>query len=209
VTKLIGYARVSTRQQSTDRQELDLLAAGVRRDDLYVDHGISGARASRPSFDRAVDALQAGDTLVITTLDRLGRSTQNMLAFADEIRSRGAGLRVLNLGGGDVDTATPMGSMLFTIMAALGQMEHEIKKERVVDSIAKRRAAGKDLGGRPRIITDSQIRSARQLIDGGESAAQVARNLGMSRATLYRRSRALGQLADHTGGEIPTDATAS
>jgi DNA invertase Pin-like site-specific DNA recombinase len=106
VTKLIGYARVSTRQQSTDRQQVDILAVGVRRDDLYVDHGISGARTSRPYFDRALDALEAGDTLVITTLDRLGRSTQNMLAFAEELRARGAGLRVLNLGG-DVDTATP------------------------------------------------------------------------------------------------------
>ncbi len=202
VTKLIGYARVSTRQQSTDRQEIDLLAAGVRRDDLYVDHGISGARASRPSFDRAVEALQSGDTLVITTLDRLGRSTQNMLAFADEIRGRGAGLRVLNLGGGDVDTSTPMGSMVFTVMAALGQMEYEIKKERVVDSIAKRRDAGKDLGGRPRAITDSQIRSARQLIDGGEPVAQVARDLGMSRATFYRRSRALAPLAEPSDGPL-------
>lgn len=151
MTKLIGYARVSTRQQSTDRQKVDLLAAGVRRDDLYVDNGVSGARASRPNFDRALDAIEEGDTLVITTLDRLGRSTQNMLAFAEELRGRGAGLRVLNLGGGDVDTATPMGSMLFTIMAALGQMEHEIKRERVLDSIAKRRTAGKNLGGRPRI----------------------------------------------------------
>lgn len=196
MTKLIGYARVSTRQQSTDRQKVDLLAAGVRRDDLYVDNGVSGARASRPHFDRALDALEAGDTLVITTLDRLGRSTQNMLAFAEELRGRGAGLRVLNLGGGDVDTATPMGSMLFTIMAALGQMEHEIKRERVLDSIAKRRNAGRNLGGRPRVITDSQIRNARSLIDSGEPAAEVARNLGMSRATFYRRARALGLLPD-------------
>jgi len=201
VTKLIGYARVSTRQQSTDRQQADILAAGVRRDDLYVDQGVSGARATRPHFDRALDALEDGDTLVITTLDRLGRSTQNMLAFAEELRGRGAGLRVLNLGGGDVDTATPMGSMLFTIMAALGQMEHEIKRERVVDSIAKRRAAGKDLGGRPRIITDSQISNARRLIEGGEPAAQVSRDLGMSRATFYRRSRALGPLQDPSDGE--------
>ena len=148
MTKLIGYARVSTRQQSTDRQQADLLAAGVRRDDLYVDHGVSGARASRPQFDRALDALIDGDTLVITTLDRLGRSTQNMLAFADELRGRGAGLRVLNLGGGDVDTATPMGSMLFTIMAALAQMEHEIKRERVTDSISKREAGGRPPGHR-------------------------------------------------------------
>lgn len=129
MAKLIGYARVSTRHQSTDRQRADLLAADVRRDDLYIDHGVSGARAPRPHFDRALDALMEGDTLVITTLDRLGRSTQNMLAFADELRKRNAGLRVLNLGGGDVDTATPMVSMLFTIMAALAQMEHEIKGE--------------------------------------------------------------------------------
>ena len=191
MAKLIGYARVSTRQQSTDRQEQDLLAAGVRRDDLYVDHGVSGARASRPEFDRALEALVEGDTLVITTLDRLGRSTQNMLAFANELRDRGAGLRVLNLGGGDVDTTTPMGSMLFTIMAALAQMEHEIKSERVTDSISKRRAAGKNLGGRPVRVTDSQIRAAVRLVDAGEPAAQVARDLGMSRATFYRRSRLL------------------
>ncbi|MBG6109060.1 recombinase family protein [Frigoribacterium sp. CG_9.8] len=189
--KLIGYARVSTKQQSSDRQQIDLLAAGVRRDDLYVDNGVSGAQASRPQFNRALDALIEGDTLVITTLDRLGRSTQNMLAFADELRGRGAGLRVLNLGGGDVDTSTPMGSMLFTIMAALAQMEHEIKSERIVDSISKRKAAGQNLGGRPRRITDSQIRSALSLIQGGTPVAQVARDLGMSRATFYRRSRAL------------------
>jgi len=189
--KLIGYARVSTRQHSTDRQQADLLAAGVRRDDVYVDHDVSGAQASRPQFDRALEALHDGDTLVITTLDRLGRSTQNMLAFADELRHRGAGLRVLNLGGGDVDTSTPMGSMLFTIMAALAQMEHEIKRERVTDSIAKRRAAGQDLGGRPQRVTDSQVRSALRLVEGGTPAAQVARDLGMSRATFYRRSKAL------------------
>lgn len=191
MTKLIGYARVSTKTQTTDRQEADLLAAGVRRDDLYVDRGVSGARASRPEFDRALVALEAGDTLVVTTLDRLGRSTQNMLALADELRGRGAGLRVLNLGGGDVDTSTPMGSMLFTIMAALAQMEHDIKRERVTDSIAKRRVAGQSLGGRPQRITDSQIRNAVHLVDAGQPAAQVARDLGMSRATFYRRSRSL------------------
>ena len=191
MVKLIGYARVSTRQQSTDRQEVDLLAVGVRRDDLYVDQGVSGARASRPRLDRALDALEGGDTLVITTLDRLGRSTHNMLAFAEELRDRGVGLRVLNLGAVDVDTSTPMGSMLFTVMAALSQMEYEIKRERIIDSISKRRDAGRDLGGRPRQVTDSQVRSAIDLVQGGKPAAQVARDLGMSRATFYRRSRAL------------------
>lgn len=192
IVKLIGYARVSTRDQSTDRQEADLLAAGVRRDDLYVDHGVSGAQASRPQLNAALTAMIEGDTLVIATLDRLGRSTQNMLDFAEELKTRGVGLRVLNLGGGDVDTSTPMGSMLFTIMAALAQMEYEIKRERAADSLRKRRAAGKDLGGRPRRVTESQIRNAIRLVENGEPAAQVARDLGMSRATFYRRRDALG-----------------
>ena len=182
---------MSTRQQDADRQVQDLLGAGVRRDDIYIDSGVSGGRASRPAFDGAVAALEEGDTLVITTLDRLGRSTQNMLAFAEALRGKGAGLRVLNLGGGDVDTHTPMGSMVFTVMAALAQMELEIKRERITDSVAKRRAAGKDLGGRRQTFTDSQIRNALRLIDAGEPATQVARDLGMSRATLYRRMREL------------------
>ena len=120
VGKLIGYAQVSTRNQDTDRQEQDLLAAGVRRDDLYVDHGMSGARASRPEFDKAILALHEGDILAVTTLDRLGRSTQ---------------------------------------------MELEIKRERITDSVSKRRAAGKDLGGRRIQFTDSQIRSSRRLVE--------------------------------------------
>lgn len=185
--KLIGYARVSTRAQDSDRQITDLLGAGVRRDDLYTDQGVSGARASRPGFDKALEALQEGDTLVITTLDRLGRSTANMLDLAKAFRERGIGLRVLNLGGGDVDTDTPMGSMVFTVMAALAQMELEIKRERITDSVSKRRAAGKDLGGRRERFTNSQIDNARRLIDSGQPATQVARDLGMSRATLYRR----------------------
>jgi DNA invertase Pin-like site-specific DNA recombinase len=193
--KLIGYARVSTKAQDTDRQEQDLLAAGVRRDDLYVDHGVSGARATRVELDKALGALHDGDTLVITTLDRLGRSTVNMLTLANELRTKGAGLRVLNLGGGDVDTSTPMGGMVFTVMAALGQMELEIKRERINDSVSKRRAAGKDLGGRKAQFTDSQVRNAARLIESGEPATQVARDLGMSRATLYRRMDALAQKA--------------
>jgi DNA invertase Pin-like site-specific DNA recombinase len=173
----------------------DLLSAGVRRDDLYVDHGVSGARASRPRLDAALHALEAGDTLVVTTLDRLGRSTQNMLAFSELLRSRGAGLRVLNLGGGNVDTSTPMGSMVFTVMAAPAQMELEINRERVTDSVTKRRAAGRDLGGRRETFTNSQIRNAARLISAGEPASHGARDLGMWRATLYRRVRGVGAAA--------------
>ena len=88
--------------------------------------GMSNARASRPQFDRALTALEAGDTLVITTLDRLGRSTQTMLDFTGGLRGRGARLRVLSLGGGDVDTSTPMGSMLFTIRAVLLNLQQSL-----------------------------------------------------------------------------------
>lgn len=185
--KLIGYARVSTKGQDTDRQETDILAAGVRRDDLYVDRGVSGARASRVGLDQARAALQEDDTLVIATLDRLGRSTQNMLALATELKDKGINLRVLNLGGGNVDTATPMGQMMFTVMAGLAEMELAIKRERINDSVSRRRAKGMDLGGRKAQFTDSQIENAKNLIEGGKPAAQVARDLGMSRATLYRR----------------------
>jgi DNA invertase Pin-like site-specific DNA recombinase len=85
------------------------------------------------------------------------------------------------------DTKTPVGSMLFTVMAALAQMELDIKRERVTDSVSKRRAAGKDLGGRRQQYTDSQLRMAWKAVEAGEPAAQVARDMGISRATLYRR----------------------
>lgn len=185
--KFIGYARVSTKAQDADRQVLNFVEAGVRRDDLYIDHGVRGARASRPGFVQALEALHERDTLVITTLDRLGRSTVNMLGLAEDLRARGVNLRVLNPGGGSVDTGTPMGSMVFTVMAALAPMELEIKRERINDSVSKRRAAGKDLGGRRQQFSDSQVRNASRLIEAGEPAIHVARDLGMSKATLYRR----------------------
>ncbi|RFA17574.1 DNA-invertase [Subtercola boreus] len=116
-----------------------------------------------------------------------------MLALPEELRGRGAGLRVLNLGGVNVYTGTPMGSMVFTVMAALAQMELDIKRDRITDSVTKHRAAGKDLGGRKQQLTDSQILNARRLIDAGEPAPQVARDLRMSRATLYRRIGALSK----------------
>lgn len=192
-TKLIGYARVSTREQSADRQAQDLIAAGVRRDDLYLDQGVSGAKASRPELDRALAALEPGDTLVICTLDRLGRNTAAMLELAASLRDEGKHLRVLNLGGETVNTATATGQLMFTVMAALAEMERAIKLERARDSLAKRRAAGGDLGGRRKQFSDRQIRRARAAIDAGESPSQVARDFGMSRATLYRR---VAQLPD-------------
>lgn len=184
--KAIGYARVSTSGQDTDRQEQDLRAAGVRADDLYVDRGISGARTSRPALDRALTALEAGDTLVVATLDRLGRNTTHMLGMADELQERGVNLRVLNLGGESVDTRTPTGRLLLTVLSGIAEMERSIKAERIRDSVAKRRETGGDLGGRPRVATESKARTARLMLDQGTPATQVARDLGIGRTTLYR-----------------------
>lgn len=191
MAKLIGYARVSTKGQNTDRQEQDLLASGVRKDDLYVDRGVSGSRDKRPALDTVREALHTGDTLVVCTLDRLGRSTQHMLALADELKAQGVNLRILNLGGGDVDTGSPMGQMMFVIMTALAEMELAIKRERIQDSVAKRKDKGGDLGGRRETIAEATIRNAVTLIESGKPAAQVARELNMSRATLYRRMSSL------------------
>lgn len=190
--KLIGYARVSTGSQDSDRQQADLLKAGVRQDDLYVDNGVSGAKASRPQFDLARRALQPGDTLVVTTLDRLGRTTEAMLKLSKELQDNGVNLRVLNLGGENIDTASPMGKMMFTVMIALAEMELEVKSERNRDSVAKRRATGKDLGGRKEKYSADSIHGAIADIANGTSASAAAKARGMSRQTLYRRAKELG-----------------
>ena len=95
--------------------------------------------------------------------------TGNKPTCPAELKQRGAALRVLNLGGDNVDTSTPMGAMMFTVMAALAQMELEIKRERITDSVSKRRAAGKNLGGRKMQVTPSQIQNAQRLIDASQS----------------------------------------
>lgn len=136
--------------------------------------------------------LRSGDTLAVTTLDRLGRSTEAMLALSKELQAKGVNLRVLNLGGGDVDTSTPMCHLMFTVMAALAQMELEIKAERNRDSVAKRRAKGGDLGGRRVKLTDDQVHGAVADIANGMSAAAAATTRGVTYQTLWRRAKALG-----------------
>lgn len=192
-SKLIGYARVSTGSQDAERQREDLLAAGVEPADLFVDNGVSGAKSVRPALTQALTVLRDEDTLVIATLDRLGRSTESMLALATELQERGVNLRVLNLGGGDVDTSSPMGKMMFTVMSALSQMELEVKRERIRDSVAKRRAKGGDLGGRRVKLTEDQLYGALRDVEAGMSKAAAAAARGVSYQTLWRRIAALKQ----------------
>lgn len=169
--KLIGYARVSIRGQDEGRKLAVLRTTGVRADDLYIDHGVSGSKTSRPAWDRALSALKLGDTLVVTTLDRMGRSTMDLLTVAADLKSRGVNLRVLNLGGESVNTAKAIGRLLFTMMAGLAEMELEIKRERTRDSIAKLR----------------MVRAALNDPSETRTAAEIVADLGMSRSTLFRR----------------------
>ena len=160
MARLIGYARVSTRQQGTDQQEVDLRAVGVTAENLHVDRTENGVHASLPALDAALQAVEGGDTLVVPTLDRLGRSTADLMTLAAALRAEGVALRVLDL---DVDTSTPTGSMLFTVLAALSKTESELKRERVLEALSKRRASEVDLGERPRRASDGKSRTS-----GGE-----------------------------------------
>lgn len=192
--KLIGYARVSTADQAQDRQVADLLQAGVRKDDLYTDQGVSGARDKRPGLDKALDSLEPGDTLVVTTLDRLGRNALHMAELAKGLKETDKHLKVLNLGGEAINTASPTGWMLFQIMAALAEMELAIKQERIRDSVEKRRAHGGDLGGRRAQYGEDTIRGIAHDIEEGMPVSEAVAKRGMARMTYYRRARDMGIL---------------
>lgn len=178
---LIGYARVSTLDQVLDRQLDALNEAGCDR--VFQDHGISGTRTSRPGLDTCLDFLRPGDTLVVQALDRLGRRTSELLRLVDELSERGVSLRILSLG---IDTGTPAGQMVLSIMAALAQMERDILAERTRQGIKAARARGR-VGGRPRALTDEQTQVAVGWREAGRSWTEIARLLGSSERTVRRR----------------------
>lgn len=167
---------------------------GVRKTDLYVDHGVSGAREKRLGLDAALAVMEPGDTLVVTTLDRLGRNAHHMIGLANFLKDEGKHLRVLNLGGEAVKTSTPVGAMLFQVLAAISEMEHAIKSERIRDSNEKRRSRGGDLGGRRTQYEPDLIYGIQRDVENGSAVSDAAAQRGMSRQTYYRRARELGIL---------------
>jgi DNA invertase Pin-like site-specific DNA recombinase len=176
---VIGYARVSTTDQNP-RLQLDALEeAGATR--VYTDHG-SGATACRPHLDACLDHLREGDVLTVWKLDRLGRDTQHVLAVVDELTSQGIGFRSLTEG---LHTEGPMGTAMLTIMAAFAQLERDTMIERTRAGLAAAAANGRK-GGRPRKIDDADAAKARQLREKGIAATDIAKMLGVSRATVYR-----------------------
>ncbi len=177
---LVGYARVSTADQVLDRQ-LDALAE-VGCSKVFSDRGVSGARTVRPGLTDALAYLRPSDTLVVQSLDRLGRRTADLLRLIADLDERGVAIRILNLG---VDTGTPAGRMVLTVMAALAQMEKEILAERTRDGLAAARARGRR-GGRPPSLTAEQVEHLHALAEQGHSAAGIARILGTSDRTVRR-----------------------
>lgn len=177
---IIGYARVSTMDQDPQLQ-LDALAeAGAAR--IFADHGASGVSTTRPQLDACLDHLRKGDVLTVWKLDRLGRNTRHVLEVVGELTSRGIGFRSLTEG---LHSDGPMGKAMLTIMAAFAQLERDTMIERTRAGLAAAAANGRK-GGRPRKVDDATASKARTLREKGVAAPDIAKMLGVSRATTYR-----------------------
>jgi DNA invertase Pin-like site-specific DNA recombinase len=142
----IGYGRVSTRDQNPDAQRDALAAAGC--DEVFVDKA-SGKLARRPELEKALlSANRAGDQLVVTKLDRLGRSLEHLIGLAKDLQGRGVDLEVLDQG---IDTSTAVGRMFFQILGAIAEFEHTLMSERTTDGLAAARARGRTGGQKPKL----------------------------------------------------------
>lgn len=177
---LIGYARVSTDDQTLDRQREALKAAGCKR--VYEEKA-SGAKRDRPELTRMLEHLRAGDVLMITRLDRLARSTRDLLEIAERLDAAEAGLR--SLAEPWADTTSPAGRMVLTIFAGIAEFERSLIHERTSSGRAAAKAKGVRFG-RPLALSAEQIALARKLTDEGQSARSIAAMLKVHPATLYR-----------------------
>ena len=181
---LIGLARVSTDAQDAQLQQDALVFAGCTR--IYSEKvSTRKAAAERPGLAAALGYLRPGDTLAVWKLDRLGRSVKEVLTIADDLHERGIGVRILT--GKLSGTYTPHGEgkFFFTMMAAFAELERDIIHERTMAGLKAARAQGK-VGGRPTVMDPDKLAAARARRDRGESPTQIAKALGVSRASVYR-----------------------
>lgn len=175
-----GYARVSDASQTHDLQVDALRQAGCER--IYVETA-SGARADRPELRKLLDAVQPGDQVVCWRLDRMARSLRHLIEIAETLRQREVGLVSVTEG---IDTATAAGRFLFHVLGSLAEMEREIIIERTKAGLRAAAARGRR-GGRPPSMNEAQVRAAKAMLRSGDlTAAEVARQLGVSPSTLYR-----------------------
>lgn len=177
---LIGYARVSTEDQKLHLQHDALHAVGCEK--IY-DETVSGAGSRLPARTELLDYARPEDVVVVWKLDRLGRSLRDLVEIVNALKTRGVGLRSLHE---SIDTTTPAGKLTFHIFAALSEFERDALRERTRAGLAAARRRGITLG-RPRLLGHDQVEMARTLMANPKlSATQVARQLGVHRATLYR-----------------------
>ncbi len=187
---LIGYARVSTAEQTLALQEDALQAAGCTT--IFRDM-MSGGTTERPGLSEALTTMQPGDTLVVWRLDRLGRSLSHLIQVVQDMRGRGVDFRSLQE---QIDSGSAGGQLIFHIFGALAEFERALIRERTMAGLAAARARGRR-GGRPRRLTPDQIQLARRLLASPDvGVAQVAEMLRVSRQTVYR---ALKRAADNEG----------
>lgn len=176
---LIGYARVSTAGQSVEAQEAQLKAAGCTV--IYSDV-MTGTLASRPQWDACRKGLREGDTLVITRLDRAGRSLRHLIDISDELDRKGVALKVLDQA---IDTSTSHGRFMFQALAIVSEFEAALVSERTRNALAARPRGRK--GGRPKALSPKALQRAQELYDSGKmTVKEVAAAVGCSQATLYR-----------------------
>lgn len=203
---LIGYARVSTTEQDPRLQVDALEQAGCTR--IFVDEGVSGAAVIKPQLAAALAATQPGrDTLVVWKLDRLSRSTRDLIDAVESMKNNGIGLRSLK--EATIDTTTPSGTLIFQIFGVLAEYERSTNHERTMAGIVAARNAGTRFG-RPPSITPRQWIEAKTLLTAKppKSVAAVAALLNVSRQAIYRRI-AQDEAEAHTAAAAATSDTPS
>jgi DNA invertase Pin-like site-specific DNA recombinase len=179
---LVGLARVSTDGQDAQLQRDALTEAGCGR---IFEEKVSTRKTERPGLAAALDYLRPGDTLCVWKLDRLGRSVKDVLIIADDLHERSIGLRFLTGKLSGTYSPTGEGKFFFTMMAAFAELERDIIHERTMAGLAAARAQGRS-GGRPVVMDADKLAAARARRERGESPTQIAKALGVSRASVYR-----------------------
>lgn len=178
----VGYARTSTADQKAglEAQERDLRAAGAER--VFSEHVSSIAK--RAALAECLAFLREGDALMVTKPDRLARSTAELLTIEADLTKRKVGLVVLSMGGERLDTRNPTSKLMLTILGGVATWEREIMLERQREGIAKAKAEGKYRGRSPTVAR--QADTIREMLAGGARPADVARQLGVARSSVYR-----------------------
>lgn len=173
----IGYARVSSVGQSLDVQREKL-----RHCDKLFEEKKSAASGKRPRLDACIEYVREGDTLVVTRLDRLARSTLHLCQIADVLERKGVHLQVIDQ---NIDTGNATGRLLFNMLGAIAQFETEIRSERQMDGIKQAKARGVKFGAQPK-LTDGEVAEMRQRRQNGELIRDLMKAYGISKATVYR-----------------------